>query len=94
MTIRIHSPEGGIGRPARTLASPPDVLAGRRLVVLDNGKPGAELLMRRMAEGVASRTGAAFVGVRRKRTAATPCEEELLGELGQTADLVLTGTAD
>ena len=94
MTIRIHSPEGGIGRPERALASSPDVLAGRRLVVLDNGKPGAELLMRRMAEGVASRTGATLVGVRRKRTAATPCEEELLGELEQAADLVLTGTAD
>ena len=94
MTIRIHSPEGSIGRPARALASSPEVLAGRRLVVLDNGKPGAELLLRRMAEGVASRTGASFVGVHRKRTAATPCEEELLGELEQTADLVLTGTAD
>jgi len=94
MTIRIHSPEGGVGRPARALASSPEVLVGRRLAVLDNGKPGAELLLRRAAERLASRTGASFVGVRRKRTAATPCEDELLAELEGAADLVLTGTAD
>lgn len=94
MPIRILSPEGAIGRPARQLASSPDVLSGRRLVALDNGKPGAELLLRRMGEGVAARTGAAFGGVRRKRTAATPCEDALLGELVRDADLVLTGTAD
>ena len=94
MTIRIHSPEGSVGRPALALASAPDLLTGRRLAALDNGKPGAELLLRRIAEGLARRTGADFVGVRRKRSAATPCEEELLGELGGMADLVLTGTAD
>ena len=94
MSIRIHSPEGSVGRPERALARSPELLAGRRLAVLDNGKPGAELLLRRMAEGLASRTGAAFVGVRRKRTAATPCEDELIGELEEAAELVITGTAD
>lgn len=94
MTIRILSPEGGVGRPAQSLARSPELLGGRRLVVLDNGKPGAEPLLRRIAEGLARRTGAAFVGVRRKRTAATPCEEELLAELAHEAELVLTGTAD
>ena len=94
MTIRIFSPEGSVGRPTRRLASSPDVLVGRRLAVLDNGKPGAELLLRRAAERLAARTGATFVGVRRKRTAATPCEEELLAGLEDAADLVLTGTAD
>ena len=94
MTIRILSPEGGVGRPARSLASAPEVLAGRRLAVLDNGKPGAELLLRRIAERVAQRTQASFVGVRRKRTAATPCEDDLVRALEEEAELVLTGTAD
>ena len=94
MTIRIASPEGSVGRPERTLARSPELLTGRRLVVLDNGKPGAEPLLRRMAEGLASRTGALLVGVRRKRTAATPCEDELVAELEQVAELVITGTAD
>ena len=92
--MKILSPAGNVGRPAVARARAPLPLAGRRLIVLDNGKPGAELLLRRIAEGLARRTGADFVGVRRKRSAATPCEEELLGELEQTADLVLTGTAD
>lgn len=94
MSIRISSPEGSVGRPERTLARSPELLAGRRLVVLDNGKPGAEALLRRMAEGLASRTGAQLVGVRRKRTAATPCEDDLIAELEKAAELVITGTAD
>jgi hypothetical protein len=94
MGVRIHSPEGAIGRPEHALARSPDVLAGRRLAVLDNGKPGAELLLRRVAERIAERAGALFGGVRRKGSAATPCEEELLRELARDADLVLTGTAD
>ena len=94
MAIRIQSPEGAVGTPGVSLAQAPAVLAGRRLAVLDNGKPGAELLMRRVAERLAERTGAIFAGVRRKGSAATPCEEDLLRELTQDAELVLTGTAD
>jgi hypothetical protein len=94
MAIRIHSPEGAIGRPGVAPAQAPAVLAGRRLAVLDNGKPGAELLLSRVAERLAERTGAVFTGVRRKGSAATPCEEDLLRELSRDAELVLTGTAD
>ena len=94
MTIRIESPEGRTGMRAVALARAPSVLAGQRLLVLDNGKPGARLLMERAAVRVAARTGAAYVGARRKRTAATACEESLLSEICEGADLVLTGTAD
>jgi hypothetical protein len=94
MSVRILSPEGGIGRPAVARAASPDVLAGRRLIVLDNGKPGAELLLSRVAQKLAARAGIVFGGVRRKRTAATPCEVELLRALGAEAELALTGTAD
>ena len=94
MTVRILSPEGDVGARAGSLAASPDVLAGRRLAVLDNGKPGAARLMTRAAEQLAARAGVEFVGVRRKRTAATPCEDELVDALVQEADLVLTGTAD
>ena len=94
MTIRIHSPEGDVGRPDAALAKSPRVLAGRRVAALDNGKPGAELLLSRMAERLAARTGAVFTGVRRKGSAATPCEEDLLRALSAEAEIVLTGTAD
>ena len=94
MTIRILSPEGSVGASALRLARSPDVLSGRRLAVLDNGKPGAAWLMTRLAEQLAARAGVDFVGVYRKRTAATPCEDELIEEIVGEADLVLTGTAD
>ena len=92
--MRILSPEGSAGRPSVVRAKAPDVLAGRRLVVLDNGKPGAELLLSRAAERLAARAGVVFAGVRKKRTAATPCEVDLLRALGAEAELALTGTAD
>ena len=92
--MRILSPEGSAGRPHVVRAKAPDALAGRRLVVLDNGKPGAELLLSRAAERLAARAGVVFVGVRKKRTAATPCEVDLLRALGAEAELALTGTAD
>lgn len=92
--MKILSPEGSVGVRNISLAASPPVLAGRRLAVLDNGKPGAALLMSQLAERLAERTQITFVGVHRKRTAATPCEESLIEEIAQAADLVLTGTAD
>ena len=92
--MRILSPEGRVGERGVPLAASPEVLSGRRLAVLDNGKPGAALVMTAVAERLASRAGVVFVGVHRKRTAATPCEEALIEEIAQGADLVLTGTAD
>lgn len=92
--MRILSPEGAIGRPTVARAKAPAALAGRRLVVLDNGKPGAELLLSRVAAQLAARTGVVFAGVRKKRTAATPCEVDLLRALAAEAELALTGTAD
>jgi hypothetical protein len=94
MTIRILSPEGSVGVATTELAVSPDVLAGRRLAVLDNGKPGAARLMTRAAEQLVQRAGVELVGVYRKRTAATPCEGSLIDALAHEADLVLTGTAD
>ncbi len=94
MTIRVLSPEGNVGVGVVGLAPSPDVLAGRRIAVLDNGKPGAAWLMTRVAEQLVARAGVDFVAVHRKRTAATPCEDDLIDEIAEEADLVLTGTAD
>jgi hypothetical protein len=92
--MKILSPEGSVGVRGISLAASPDVLAGRRLAVLDNGKPGAALVMTQLAERLAARARVEFVGVHRKGTAATPCEASLIEEIVDAADLVLTGTAD
>ena len=92
--MKIASPEGTIGERMTALAESPPTLAGRRLIILDNGKPGAAHLMTRVAERLVERAQVDFVGVRRKYTAATPCEDALLQEIVEGADLVITGTAD
>jgi hypothetical protein len=92
--MRILSPEGTTGERMSALAEAPETLAGRRLIVLDNGKPGATHLMTRIAERLVERAQVDFVGARRKYTAATPCEDVLLEEIVEGADLVITGTAD
>ena len=93
-SLRIYSPAGGVGTPSRSLARSPEVLAGRRLAILDNGKPNAALVMQRWADRLVERAGVEFVGVFAKGSAATPCEPDLLAELQARADLVLTGSAD
>ena len=92
--MKILSPEGNVGVRGVVLAEAPMVLAGRRVAVLDNGKPGAAMVLSRIAERLVERAGVDFVGVHRKRTAATPCEDALIDEIAEGADLVLTGTAD
>jgi hypothetical protein len=94
MSIRILSPEGSVGERRIPLAASPEVLAGRRLAILDNGKPGAAHLMERVAERLAERAGVVLVGVRRKRTAATPCQDELIDTIAGEAELAFTGSAD
>jgi hypothetical protein len=64
------------------------------LTILDNGKPNADVLMRQIAARLVERTGVELLGVRRKQTAATPCEVDLFAEIADTSDLVLTGSAD
>ena len=93
-STRIYAPDGTVGGALGALAAAPETLSGQRLVALDNGKPGADLLLGEPARYVAQRTGATFVGVRRKGSAATPCEPDLLAAIRAEADLVLTGTAD
>ena len=69
-----------------------ELLAGLLAEPAD-GRSAAELNAA-VAERLAERAGIDFVGVHRKRTAATPCEDALIEEIAEGADLVLTGTAD
>ena len=94
-STNIYSPEGSVDpNAAPTSRVPVGVLAGKRIGALDNGKTGASQLLRAMGEALARRTGATFVGVHQKGTAATPCETDLLDRLAKEVEVVLTGTAD
>lgn len=91
----IYSPEGSTDPDAApVLLTPVGALAGKRIAALDNGKTGADRLLAAMGRRLAQRTGATFVGIHQKGTAATPCEPALLERLEREAEVVLTGTAD
>jgi hypothetical protein len=94
VAIKIHSPEGRTAAAPHALTALPDVLAGLRVAVLDNGKPNAALLLTTLADGLAARAGTRVSLVVGKETAATPADPGLLDEIRAAADLVLTGSAD
>jgi hypothetical protein len=70
--MEIYAPDGAIGRPTYSLAPSPAVLTGLRVGVLDNGKPNARLIMSRMAEQLAARTGATVTVVTDKGPGTRP----------------------
>lgn len=93
-STRIYAPDGMPGSAQTELTRLPNSLAGQRILALDNGKPGANFLLTCVGEQLADRTGASFVDVVQKGSAATPCEDPLLAQMIDSADLILTGTAD
>ena len=97
MTVTVLTPAGEVGlEPARRSAGIP-VLAGVPVGVLDNAKPNARLLMTRMAEELAGRTGATLGLVTDKgpgANAATPCTDQVLDRITTEVRVVLTGSAD
>ena len=95
--VQIYRPDGAVGSGPHALAPPVPVLTGKRIGVLDNGKPHARLLMVQMAEHLAKRSGATVTVVTDKgrgHNAATPCSDQVLDTLVKEADLIITGSAD
>jgi hypothetical protein len=93
-TIRIASPEGPIAPRVRGLAPAPSRLHGKRLGVLDNGKPNARLLLTTVADRLVRRTGMVLGPVVGKTSAAQPADAQVLENLRLSADVVLTGSGD
>lgn len=67
-------------------------LRGARIGILDNSKPNAGVLMRRVAELLAERTGAASIATWQKPGASRPAQ--MIEAVAAGADVVLTGSAD
>lgn len=73
----------------RTLGS-----AGIRLGVLDNSKGNADHLLNMIVEGVKKEFNVESVVYRRKPASSAPATEQLLDELANEADLVVSAMAD
>lgn len=90
--MKLWSPFSGGHAAIARLAPRKPSLAGLTIGVLDNGKPNAGVLLHRVAELLAARTGAAGVVGFSKPSAARPAE--ILDDVAERAHVVLTGSAD
>lgn len=91
--MRIYTPDGAIGEEPGPLAATRPVLSGARIGILDNTKPNAGVLLGRMADRIAERTGAEVRLVETKN-AALAAPDDVLARLEKEVDVVLTGSAD
>jgi hypothetical protein len=98
--VLVYRPDGDVDPTVARLADAVPALAGLRIAVLDNGKPNAVVVMTRLAEVLADRTGAALPLVVKKgpggrsANAAVPCAPDVFERVRTEADLVITGAAD
>ena len=96
----VYLPDSEPGPETAALAPSPTSLAGKRIAVLDNGKPNAATVMTRAAETLAARTGAEVSLVTKKgpqgmsANAAIPVADDIFERLLAEADVVITGAAD
>ena len=97
MNMKIYSPEGDLKDEVVELCSTTPLLSGGKIGVLENGKPNADLLLTKIAEGLAGRIDAKFsmtTGKGERANAATACNPQVIGMLAEEVQLVLTGSAD
>lgn len=98
--VMVYLPDSAPGPESVVLAASPASLAGKRIAVLDNGKPNAATVMKRAAETLAARTGAEVSLVTKKgpqglsANAAIPMAPDIMERLLAEADVVITGAAD
>jgi len=91
--MRIHRPDGAVGQAPALAAAKLRVLSGKRIGLLDNRKPNADVVLKRIADRLAERTGAQLA-LHETKNAAMPCEDQVLERIAREVQLVLTGTAD
>jgi hypothetical protein len=92
----ILDPEGNAPSAAVTIAGIPRLtgLKGKTMGILDNSKPNADNLAKRLGELLMERYGVADVISRRKLTAQQGAPKQYLEDLAAQADFVLCGLGD
>lgn len=93
-TIEVLDPAGPLQKLAPLQLTPIGALEGRRLAILDNGKPNFRRLATLLAEQLHGRHRLKSITHYRKEHAAIGAGAALLDEIARDADLVLTGSAD
>ena len=93
-TIEVLDPAGQIQKLVALQCNPVGPLEGRRLAILDNAKPNFQRLATLVAEKLREDCSLESIAYYRKENPAVGASPELLDEIAQSADLVLTGSAD
>lgn len=93
-TIEVLDPAGQIQKLAALRLNPVVPLEGRRLAILDNAKPNFRRLATLVAEKLRDDCSLKGIAHYRKENPAVGATPELLDQIAQSADLVLTGSAD
>ena len=91
--VQIHTPEGNVGEMPAAAAPSIPVLTGKKIGLLDNRKPNADVVLGHIADRLAARMGTEVVR-RDDKNAAIPCEDQVLEGIAKEVEIVLTGTAD
>lgn len=89
----VHAPTGRVPSGSLALANRPDGLAGKRVGLLFNSKPNADVFLRRVqSRFTESYPGSEFV-FRAKPTAARPMADDVFEALSE-CDAVITAFGD
>lgn len=92
--IEVLDPAGQIQEVEGLQCNPVDPLEGRRLAILDNAKPNARELAALVGERLLEDCSLESITHFRKENPTVGASPELLNEVAEAADLVLTGSAD
>jgi hypothetical protein len=93
-TVRVLNPLGIVPGAQEGAAAVVTDLAGKRIVILENGKQNARELLTGIAERLQQRYPGLSYDIRRKQSASLPADPDLLAEIRMQADVVLTGSGD
>ena len=81
--------------PSSAVRAPrPDTLDGKTVGLLANGKPNADELLELVQEVLSDRYEFKEVVARNKGNASRPCPKDLLEEMAEECDIVITSTGD
>jgi hypothetical protein len=69
-------------------------LSGKTIGFIDNAKPNFHVLVDDLGELLMSKYGVARVVKRRKPSASIPAKPEIVSELSDVCDVVITGSGD
>ena len=92
--MKIFDPTTPPGRREARLAPGPARLEGLRLVLVENTKFNADVLLLKLADRLARKHGTTVSLVHRKRSPSHEIEEHAIPILQRQADLVISGIGD